>query len=127
MRIYREMSEKARKNTPKNSFNLIRSYKVRAWFNSTLLNAGYDFFHAEEFMGHSLPATQNHYYQTNSEGLKEYYSKFIPYLTIQKDLDVSTSQEYQAIVRENEILREKQNVTLLKDQNFRASVEKLTG
>ncbi len=78
---------------------------MRKYFNSAMLNAGCDFFHAEEFMGHSLPATQNHYYQADVDGLKEYYKKFVPYLTIQKELDVSEGAAYKDIKNENDILR----------------------
>jgi integrase len=105
MRIYHEMSEKAQKNTEKGNYNLIRSHNIRKWFNSTLLNSGMDFFHVELLMGHTLPATQAHYFRAAPEKIKEIYKKYIPYLTIQKELDVAASPEYQEIVRQNEILR----------------------
>lgn len=105
MDLYRRLSEKAQKNTPKNDFNLIRSHNLRKWFNSTLLNAGCDFFHCEEFMGHHLPATQEHYFRANSEGLMKYYAKFIPFLTIEKSLDITDSPDFKRVIEENEVLR----------------------
>ncbi|WP_292387836.1 tyrosine-type recombinase/integrase [Methanosarcina sp. UBA5] len=103
--LYRRLSEKARKNTKKGSYNLIRSHNIRKWFNSTLLNAGCDFFTVEELMGHHLPATQDHYFRASPEKLKEIYKKYIPFLTIQKELDLSESAEYRAIKTENDVLR----------------------
>jgi Site-specific recombinase XerD len=105
MEMYRTISEKAQKNTPKGNWNLIRSHNLRRWFNTTLLNAGMGFFYVEEMMGHTLPTTQENYYVRNPDKLKEIYKKYIPYLTIQKDLDISVSPEYQAIIKENDTLR----------------------
>lgn len=105
MKIYRDISTKANKNTEKGQFNFIRSHNFRKFFDSTMLNAGCDFLHVEEFMGHKLPGTQNHYYSTDVEGLKNYYKNFIPYLTINKNLSVTDSQEWQEMKDENMRLR----------------------
>jgi transposase-like protein len=37
--------------------------------------------------------------------MKERYQQYIPYLTIQKELDVSESPEYQEIKKENQVLQ----------------------
>ena len=55
-------------------------------------------------MGHTLDSTKAAYFRANSEQLRETYSKYIPFLTIQKALDVSESPEYQKIKNENQIL-----------------------
>lgn len=106
MKIYREISTKANKNTEKGKFNFVRSHGCRKFFDSTVLNSGLcDYFHCEEYMGHALPGTQGHYYKIDVEGLKAYYLKFAPLLTIQRPLNVSESIEYQNIKSENDILR----------------------
>jgi len=50
MSIYRDLSEKILKSTGKGEFNLFRSHTMRKYFDSALLNAGCDFFHAEYLM-----------------------------------------------------------------------------
>ncbi|MEN6290436.1 MAG: tyrosine-type recombinase/integrase [Methanobacterium sp.] len=105
MKLYRFVSEKAQKNTPLGDWNLIRSHNVRKYFNSTLLNAGCDSFHVEFLMGHTLDATRAAYFRASPEKLKEIYKKYVPYLMVQKELDVSESPDYLAIKRENDILR----------------------
>lgn len=103
--IYRRLSEKSRKNTPIGTYGLIRSHNMRKYFNSALLNANCDSFHVEFMMGHTLDDTKAAYFRANKDKLREVYQKFVPYLTIQKELDVSMSPDYQKIVEENQILR----------------------
>jgi len=102
MSIYRDISEKISKSTGKGDFNLVRSHTMRKYFDSALLNAGCDFFHVEYFMGHKLPATQSHYFSVNVQKLKELFTKFVPYLTIQSRLDVLMSQEFKDVVEERD-------------------------
>ncbi len=104
MKIYRQISEKARKNTGKGIWNLIRSHNVRKYFNSTLLNSGADSFFVEYCMGHTLDDTRGAYFRASPEKLKEIYAKYIPYLTIQKECDISESPEFQRIKEENQVL-----------------------
>lgn len=105
MKIYRDISTKARKNTAKGQFNYIRSHNFRKFFDSTLLNNGCDFFHCEEFMGHALPGTQGHYFVPNIEELKKYYLKFVPYLTIDRAVDIVDSPEWKNLKDENQRLK----------------------
>jgi len=105
MKVYRFISEKAQKNTPRGDWNLIRSHNVRKFFNSAMLNAGADSFFVEFCMGHTLDDTRAAYFRASPEKLKEIYKKYIPYLTIQKELDISESCEYQKIKYENSILQ----------------------
>ena len=104
-KIYRIISEKAQKNTPQGQWNLIRSHNVRKYFNSALLNAGADSFFVEYCMGHTLDSTRAAYFRASPDKLKEIYQKYIPYLTLQKELDISESPEYQKIKNENTILQ----------------------
>ncbi|WP_422656670.1 tyrosine-type recombinase/integrase [Methanosarcina sp. UBA5] len=104
-KIYRTISEKAQKNTPKGDWNLLRSHNVRKYFNSTLLNSGADFFFTEFLMGHTLNDTKAAYFRASPKQLREIYLKFVPYLTIQKEADISESPEYLRIKQENQILQ----------------------
>ena len=113
IKMYRSISTKSRKNTESGTYNSIRSHTMRKYFNSTLINAGCDSFFCEYAMGHTLDDTRAAYFRASPEKLKEIYMKFIPYLTIQKALNVSESPEYIKMKSENEILiRETVNATV---------------
>jgi integrase len=88
LKIYRMINEKARKSTPKGTWNIIRSHNIRKYFDSTLKNEGCDSFNVEFWMGHKLNATQAAYFRANPDKQRELYSKYVPYLTIQKDIDM---------------------------------------
>lgn len=105
MKIYRDISTKANKNTKKGQFNFIRSHNFRKFFDSMLINNGCDYLHIEEFMGHSLPGTQGHYFTPNIEELKKYYANFIPFLTINRPIDLLSTKEWQSLQDENMRLR----------------------
>jgi integrase len=104
-KVYRFISDNARKSAPKGTWNIIRSHNMRKYFNSAMLNAGADSFHVEFFMGHTLDSTQAAYFRASPEKLRDLYAKYIPYLTIQKEADVSESPEYLRIKNENQILQ----------------------
>ncbi len=103
--IYRKLAEKAHKNTPPHVWGLIRSHNVRKIFNSSLLNAGADPFFVEYRMGHTLDDTRSAYFRASPIKLKEIYLKFVPYLTIQKEMDISVSPEYLRVMQEKQILQ----------------------
>jgi hypothetical protein len=77
---------------------------MRKYFNSVMLNAGCDSFHVDYFMGYKQDATRAAYFRASPEKLKELYLKYVPYLTIQKEADISESAEYKRIIQENQIL-----------------------
>lgn len=103
-KVYRRLAEKARKNTPLNEWGFIRSHNIRKYFNSALLNAGADSFFVEFCMGHTLDDTRAAYFKASPEKLKEIYKKYIPFLAIQKELDISESLEFKKLKEENRIL-----------------------
>jgi integrase len=104
-KIYRAIARKAGRTSPSGDWNKIRSHNMRKMFNSALINAGCDNFYIEYWMGHTLNDTQAAYFRANPEQMKERYQQYIPYLTIQKELDVSESPEYQEIKKENQVLQ----------------------
>ena len=73
-------------------------------------------------MGHTLDDTRAAYFRASPEKMKEIYTKYIPYLTIQKELNVSESPEYIKMKSENEVLaRETATATV-----ERAELKRLT-
>lgn len=105
LKAYRTLSERAQKSTEKGVWNLIRSHNMRKFFNTTLKNAGFDSERVEFFMGHTLDGTKGAYYRAEAVKLQALYAAFIPYLTIQKELDVASSPEYQKLAAENTNLK----------------------
>ncbi|MDQ1251113.1 MAG: Tyr recombinase protein [Euryarchaeota archaeon] len=128
VKIYHNLSDKAMKNAPKGDWNLIRSHNMRKYFYSALRNAGCDTFHAEFFMGHTLPDSQSPYFDPKPEKLREIYQNYVPYLTIQKELNVSESPEFQKLKTENEVLaREAVRATVERSeiQKLRDEIEQI--
>ncbi|HEY3362659.1 MAG TPA: tyrosine-type recombinase/integrase [Methanosarcina sp.] len=131
-KLYRALADKSKKSTSFNIYSFIRSHTMRKYFNSALLNAGADSFFVEYLMGHALDDTRAAYFRASPEKLKEIYKKYIPYLTIQKELDLSESPEYQAIKSENDILRaetakhvvERQEIIALKNEVVQGTIER---
>ncbi len=103
--VYRSLAKKSGQSTPLGKWQILRSHKMRAWFNSTLINAGADSFFVEYLMGHSIEESREVYFRANKEKMKERYMKYVPFLTIQKELDVSESPEYKQMKKENEYLQ----------------------
>lgn len=103
-KLYSRLSEKAQKCNP-DGWNTVRSHNMRKYFNSALINAGFDFFFVDHMLGHKADAVDRAYYWHDAEQLKDLYKKCVPYLTIQKPLDVVESPEYQQIKQENQILQ----------------------
>lgn len=104
-KMFRAMSAKAKKDTKRGTYNTVRSHTMRKYFNSILLNAGCDSFHVEFFMGHELDNTRAAYFRASPEKLKEIYKKYVPFLTIEKSLDITDSPDFKRIIEENEVLR----------------------
>jgi integrase len=71
MDMYRTISEKACLNTPNGDWNLIRSHKMRSYFDSVLKGAGCDSFHVEFWLGHKMDGTKSAYFRAKPESEKE--------------------------------------------------------
>jgi len=105
-KVYRRLAEKARKSTPCNDWGFIRSHN----------------------MGHTLDDTRSAYFRASPVKLKEIYRKFVPYLIIQKELDISESPEYQKIKYENSVLQAetaRHVVERSELQELRAEIERM--
>ena len=104
--MYRVLCEDTGTCAEKGIRNTFRSHGLRKWFNNRLIAAQCDPMIKEFFMGHKIPdKTKASYFVADPTELKEIYTSFIPFLTIQKEADISESPEYQRIKQENVILQ----------------------
>lgn len=85
-------------------YNLIRSHNMRRFLNSTLLakpcNAS--IFFVDFILGHEMDATRAAYYRADSASLKEEYMKYLPSITIQKEIDPETHPDFIKLRNESE-------------------------
>jgi integrase len=128
MKMYQAITEKAQKEVQKGDWNLIRSHNMRKYFNSALLNAGADIFFVDYLMGHTVDATKTAYFRADSNKLRIQYMKYTPFLTIEKSIDVSESEDFKRIKSEHETLlieAEKHRVERQELQDLRVEVDKL--
>lgn len=124
IQIYRGVSEKARKNTPFGNWNLIRSHNMRKYFYNVLTNNKCSYLHAEHMMGHVLDGVRGGYFVPTVEELKKSYLECLPFLIIQKQLDVSESPEFIKMKTDNEVLiREIASKTVERDEIVRLSAD----
>jgi integrase len=126
--IYERLSESSQENSEFGVWNKVRSHNIRKYFNSALLNAGADSFFVNYLMGHTLDATQDAYYHASPEKLKAQYKKFVPYLTLQKELDIAESPEYQKLKADYQIVATEtaRHIVERKElQELRAEMEKM--
>ena len=105
-KIYRELSERARKSSPSGEWNLIRSHGVRKFCYSTLLANGAELYFTDFITGHQLDGVRDAYYRADPNALKTKYQGFVPYLTIiGKAVSVAESPEWRDLKDENERLK----------------------
>ncbi len=79
-------------------------------------------------MGHTLDDTRAAYFRASPDKLKEIYQKYVPFLIIQKEADISESPEYLRIKQENQILQAetaRHVVERSELQELRADMERL--
>ena len=77
-------------------------------------------------MGHKIEGSKASYFVDNETELKEAYKNCVPYLTIQKELDISESEDFKRIKAEHETLlleAEKHRVERSELQSIRAELE----
>lgn len=130
LKIYKDLNEKLGKSSTYVKRFLIRSHNMRKFFNSTLLANGATIFTTDFMMGHQIDSTRDAYFRADPKALREEYQKYIPFLTIQKELNVAESPEFIRIKGENEILaREtaKATVERAEIQNLRSELEGIKG
>lgn len=128
LKRYRAINKDAGTSSEYGEYNLIRSHNMRKLLNSTLLANGASIFFADFILGHERDATREAYYRADPKSLKEEYSKYIPFITIEKSLDISESPEYKKIKQENQILQAetaRHVVERSELQELRAEMEKI--
>lgn len=127
--MYRVLCEDVGICAEKGIRNTFRSHGLWKWFSNRLIAARCDPMIKEFFMGHKIPdKTKASYFVADPAELKEIYKSFIPFLTIEKSLDVSESPEYQQIKHENQILQSETARHIVERselQELRAEIEKI--
>ncbi|NPE30358.1 tyrosine-type recombinase/integrase [Methanococcoides sp. SA1] len=98
--IYNSINTHLGKESTNKRRHLVRSHNIRKLFNTILKTNGCNNTMVEYWMGHSLGKTEDAYFKPTVEAMKNTYTKYIPYLTVQKELDISKSLEYQRIIEE---------------------------
>jgi integrase len=102
--IYRNLCEDTGLSAKIGNWNNIRSHKLRKWFSNKLREAKCDPDLREFMMGHKIEGSKGNYFVDNETELKAAYIHCAPYLTIQKDLDISESPAFKLIKQQNETL-----------------------
>lgn len=102
--MYRVLCDDCDLSTPKGVWNLLRAHKMRTWFNNRLREAKCNDEIKEFMMGHEIEGTRASYFVGNPIEVKKEYMKCISFLTIQKALDVSETDEYKQIKEEKDKL-----------------------
>jgi integrase len=104
-KMYERLAEKCGKVNPE-GYNIVRSHNMRKFFVTTLRNEGFDFKFVDQMAGHKEDAVDRAYYNyKDADKLRERYKKCIPYLTIEKHLDITTSPAYKKLIEENEAMK----------------------
>ncbi|MDY0385966.1 MAG: site-specific integrase [Methanolobus sp.] len=97
IQAYKRLNEDLGTTTEAGMFNLLRSHNMRKFFNTQLKNEGMDGDLIEYMMGHKLSGSKSHYYEGDPEKLKKIYARYVPFLTISKEVDVASSPEFQEL------------------------------
>lgn len=85
--ICQRLNEEAQTSSESGEYNVNRSHNMRRFFNTTLLNEHASIFFVDFLLEHQLDATLEAYYRASPGKLKEEYTKYISYLTIEKSID----------------------------------------
>lgn len=127
--MYRVLCEDAKICADKGVMNTFRSHNLRKYFNNRLIAANCDPMIREFLMGHKISdRTKASYFVADPTELKELYKSFIPFLTIEKPLDISESPDYLRIKQENQILQAETERHILERselQELRAEIERI--
>lgn len=93
-----------------------RSHSLRRFFASTLENAGMPRDKVNFMLGHCQSANDLAYFKADTSKLKELYKKFLPYLTLERNLEIRSLDVAKAKLLD-ELLKE--------NQDFKAALESI--
>lgn len=85
--LYRRLRFQFDKTTKKGEWSLLRSHKMRAWFNNTLYEAGANGAYIEYMMAHLPDKTKAAYRDYDIEKIKKMYMNHLPLLEF-RDVEV---------------------------------------
>jgi hypothetical protein len=108
------------------NWNNMRSHKLRKWFSNKLREAKCDPDLREFMMGHKIEGSKGSYFVDDPSELKAAYKDCVHLLTIQKELDISESEDFKRIKADYETLiveAEKHRVERIEFQELRTELE----
>lgn len=123
IKIYRSLSERAKKNTPRGHWGLIRAHNMRKYFNSTLINNGCSPYQVDLWMGHELGESKGAYIVPDKEKQKKLYMQYMGFLIIEESQDPTTNPEYLKVIRENENLSRLTALSVLEYRDMKDELE----
>lgn len=124
--IYRSLCEDTGLSSKPGNWNNMRSHKLRKWFSNKLREAKCDPDLREFMMGHKIEGSKGSYFVDDSTELKAAYKDCTYLLTIEKELDISESEDFKRIKAENKTLiveAEKHRVERSELQALKAELE----
>ncbi len=130
--IYHRLNEEAQTSSGSGEYNINRSHNMRRFFNTTLLNEHASLFFVDFLLGHQLDATHEAYYRASPEKLKEEYTKYISYLTIEKSIDptehpafIQMKEDKDAYKRITDIMTQERKDERSELQELKAEIENM--
>lgn len=120
--IYEKLSEKCSKCTGK-GWSVVRSHNMRKFFNSTLVNSGFEFIKVDYMMGHKPDAVKGAYNKHDPESLKEFYKSCVPYLTISEELNIFDNPLYKDALADNKTLARMAADAMMQVETMKATQE----
>ena len=124
---FRKLSNNAKIDTEKGSFNIMRSHNMRKIFSNALKINKCNETLIEFMMGHQIPDTQNSYF-VSSDGkgisqeaidlMRKTYSDYEVFLVVDKSKNILANPEYQKVVAENKYLRKDVNAVRVERYEF---------
>ncbi|MDD1744187.1 MAG: site-specific integrase [Candidatus Methanoperedens sp.] len=120
---FKKLGEELGFGNGKGMFVKSRSHALRKFFASTLENAGMPKNKIDFMLGHTPSGNDLAYFNTDIDKLREFYKKFLPYLTFEKtievrSLDTKDSDRLEQLEKENARLKKEyeSDTQLLKAQ-----------
>jgi hypothetical protein len=128
--MYDQINIRSGLATPDGERNVFLSHQLRKFCNNQMVEANINPEYREFFLAHKPPGSQANYHKfaQKPDALKTEYIKAMPFLTIQKSLDISESEDFKRMKTEHETLlieAEKHRVDRSELQELRAKVERM--
>lgn len=110
LKVFRTLGTQLGYSNGKGLLIKTRSHALRKFFSSTLENAGMPKNKIDFMLGHTVNDTDLSYFKQDPSKLKELYTRFLPYLTFEKTIEVRSlntedAKRLEELDRENKELK----------------------